>query len=90
MATINQPVIRPGQHKPYFKATRRQTEQRIGAAVALRACRFSKQRIRGVFKKLFGVEWRQADRYMTRAMAENLSSMTVEPHKSPTKAAILP
>jgi hypothetical protein len=68
--TANQQVTRKGQHKPYAKATRRQIEQRIGAAAVLSYCRFSKQRIRRVFKKLFDVEWRQADRYMTRAMAK--------------------
>lgn len=70
MANVNQPMIRKGQHKAYVKATRKQAEQRIGAAVALAYCRFSKSRIRRVFKKLFGVEWRQAERYMTRANAE--------------------
>jgi len=65
-----QPVIRKGQHKPYVKATRDQIQQRIGAAVVLRACRFQKPKIRRVFQKLFGVEWRQTERYMTRANAE--------------------
>jgi hypothetical protein len=67
---VTLPVIRKGQHKPYVKATRLQTEQRIGAAAALIFCRHSKHRIRDVFKKLFAVEWRQAERYMTRANAE--------------------
>ena len=81
VTNANQPAIRKGQHKPYIKATRRQTEQRIGAAAALIFCRYSKHGIRRVFKKLFGVEWRQAERYMTRAIAEkgkNLSLPTVE------------
>jgi hypothetical protein len=65
-----QPVIRRGQDKPYVKATRNQIQQRIGAAFVLRACRFQKPRIRRVFQKLFGVEWRQTERYMTRANAE--------------------
>ena len=64
---MNQPVIRPGQRKPYIKATRKQIEQRIGAAAVLSHCGFSKSEIHRVFRGVFGVEWRQTDRYMARA-----------------------
>jgi hypothetical protein len=63
------PKIRPGQRVPYRKATRKQTEQRIGAAAVLKFCGFSKLKIHRVFKKMYGVGWRQADRYMARARA---------------------
>ena len=65
-----QPVIRTGQRKPYAKATRIQIEQRIGAAAVLSFLGYSKRKIHRVFRDKYGVEWRQADRYMARARAQ--------------------
>jgi len=69
-----QPVIRKGQRKPYAKATRQQIELRIETAAVLRDLGFSKREIHSVFRQRYGVEWRQADRYMTRARAEKACS----------------
>ena len=63
------PVFRKGQHKPYFKATREQIALRTEAAALLWDCGFSKTAIHRVFQVRYGVEWRQADRYMARARA---------------------
>lgn len=63
------PFIRPGQRKPYVKATRKQIELRIEAAGLLCFCGFTKTQIHSIFRKRYGVEWRQTDRYLTRAHA---------------------
>jgi hypothetical protein len=69
-----QPIIRKGQRKPYVKATQKQIEQRVEAAALLSFCGFDKAQIHHIFRKRYGVEWRQTDRYMTRARAENTRS----------------
>ena len=68
-ATLKQPTIRPGQRKPYAKATRKQIELRTEAAALLIFCGFTKTQIHYIFRKRYGVEWRQTDRYMARACA---------------------
>jgi hypothetical protein len=62
-----QPIIRPGQKKGYTKATKAQIAQRIEGAALLLCCRLHKSEIRRVFREYFGVEARQADRYMAKA-----------------------
>ena len=62
-------MIRPGQRKPYTKATRRQIEERTEAAALLVFFGFGRTTIHRLFREKFGVEWRQADRYMARARA---------------------
>jgi hypothetical protein len=65
--TSKQPVIRKGQHKPYIKATRKQLELRTEVAAVLDDYGLSKSEIRDIFRERYGIEWRQADRYMARA-----------------------
>jgi hypothetical protein len=65
--TQKQPVVRPGQHKPYAKATLRQIEERTQAAALLLFLGLAKTEIHRVFRERYGVEWRQTDRYMARA-----------------------
>ena len=71
---MKQPVIRKGQHKPYTKATRKQLEQRVEAAALLLSCGFNKSQIHQVFRRRYAVEWRQTDRYMARAHANETPS----------------
>ena len=68
-----QPVVRPGQRKPYAKATRQQIEERTQAAALLLFLALAKTEIHQLFREKFGVEWRQADRYMARARARSES-----------------
>lgn len=67
--TPDQPRIRKRQRKPYVKATRKQVEQRMEAAALLRFCGLSQCEIHRVFRERYGIEWRQADRYMVMARA---------------------
>src|ERR1019366_4875351 len=67
--TTKQQIIRPGQCKPYVKATRKQIERRIEGAALFLACRLHKSEIYRVFREYFGVESRQAARYMAQARA---------------------
>ena len=67
--TVTPPVIRPGQRVPYRKGTRQQIEARTQAAALLLFLGFSKTAIHRLFREKFGVEWRQCDRYLTRARA---------------------
>jgi hypothetical protein len=69
----NQPVIRPGQRKPYAKATRQQIEERTQAAALLLFLGLGKTAIHRLFREKFGVEWRQADRYVACARARSAS-----------------
>jgi hypothetical protein len=63
------PKIRPGQRKPYRKATRKQVDRRVGyIARLLRAGRTKTQIHRAVREKI-QIEWRQCDRYMASARA---------------------
>jgi hypothetical protein len=71
MTTPKPPVIRPGQRKPYVKATRKQIEQRIREVELLRAVGLSKTEIHTILRIKFGVEWRQTDRYMARLRVGN-------------------
>jgi hypothetical protein len=66
---MRQPIIRPGQRKPYAKATRPQIEERTQAAALLLFLGLAKTEIHRLFREKFGVEWRQADRYVARARA---------------------
>ena len=63
------PVIRPGQRVPYRKGTRQQIEARTQAATLLLFLGLSKTAIHRLFREKFGVQWRQCDRYLTRARA---------------------
>jgi hypothetical protein len=66
------PTIRPGQFTPYKKATRKQIEERTRGAALLDFCGLSKSEIHDVFRGFYGVEWRQADRYMAKAREKDL------------------
>ena len=70
---MHQPTIRPGQRKPYVKATRQQIEERIVAAGVLLFFGLSRTTIHRLFREKFGVEWRQTDRYLTRVRARSAS-----------------
>jgi predicted membrane-bound mannosyltransferase len=65
--TRQQPIIRPGQRKPYRKATRKEVRQRLNAAAALEYWYHEKSEIHWFFQFVFGVESRQTDRYIARA-----------------------
>ena len=65
--TRQQPIIRPGQRKPYRKATRKEVRQRLNAAAALEYWYHEKSEIHWFFQFVFGVESRQADRYISHA-----------------------
>ena len=64
-----QPIIRPGQRKPYTKATRKEVLQRLKAAALLEYWGYEKSEILWFFQEVFGLEWRQAGRYFARARA---------------------
>lgn len=76
------PVVRKGQHKPYFKGTRKQIEQRIEAAGLLSSCGFKKTQIHRVFRERYKVEWRQTDRYMALARARS-KNHSLSPDSAP-------
>ena len=59
-----QPVIRPGQCKPYVKATRQQIDERIGYVARLLRAGNTKSQIHCAVREKFNVEWRQCDRYI--------------------------
>jgi hypothetical protein len=65
------PVIRPGQSKPYIKATRREIEQRLKAAALFESLEWEKPDIEWFFQEVFGIEWRQTDRYVAHARARH-------------------
>lgn len=62
-----EPIIRPGQRKPYRKGTRLQILERISYIACLIRGRNSKTTIHRAMKAKYNVEWRQCDRYMARA-----------------------
>jgi len=65
-----QPTIRPGQRKPYVKATRQQIDERIGHVLRLLRAGATKTEIHRAVREKFGVEWRQCDRdlsWLTRS-----------------------
>lgn len=66
---MKQPIIRPGQCKPYVKATRREFEQRIKAAALLESLEIEKSELHWFFQEVFGVEQRQIARYFALARA---------------------
>jgi predicted enzyme related to lactoylglutathione lyase len=63
------PTIRPGQRKPYSKATLKEVEQRVKAVAWFEAYVVDKSFILDFFQEVFGVEARQAERYLARARA---------------------
>jgi hypothetical protein len=60
-----QPIIRPGQCKPYAKATRQQIDERIGYVARLLRDGRSKFQIHRAVRWRFNIEWRQCDRYIS-------------------------
>jgi hypothetical protein len=61
-------IIRPGQQKPYAKATRREVEQRIKAAAWFDLnCDYEPSLVYDFFREVFDVEPRQIARYLARA-----------------------
>jgi hypothetical protein len=57
-----QPIIRPGQRKPYVKATRQQIDQRRGFIARMLDAGKTKLQIHRAVRGQFNVEWRQCDR----------------------------
>ena len=64
MTPENQPIIRPGQRKPYIKATREQIDERIGYVARLLRAGRTKTQIHRAVRARFNIEWRQCDRYI--------------------------
>ena len=65
-----QPTIRPGQRKPYVKATRQQIDQRRGFVARMLHAGKTKLQIHRAVREKFSVEWRQCDRdisWLTRS-----------------------
>ena len=66
-----QPTIRPGQRKPYVKATRQQIDERMrSSSLRLLRAGATKTEIHRAVREKFGVEWRQCDRdlsWLTRS-----------------------
>jgi hypothetical protein len=54
--------VRPGQRKPYVKATRQQIDERRGYVARLLRAGKTKTQIHHAVREKFGVEWRQCDR----------------------------
>jgi hypothetical protein len=67
--TTKQQIIRPGQCKPYVKATRKEVRQRLKAAAVLEDCGWETSSIYWFFQEVFGVESRQIARYIAHARA---------------------
>ena len=64
MKTKNPPVTRPGQRKPYVKATRQQIDERRGYVARLLDAGATKTEIHRAVRQRFNIEWRQCDRYI--------------------------
>ena len=62
MKTPKPSVIRPGQRKPYVKATRQQIDQRRGSVARMLHAGKTKTQIHRAIRQQFNVEWRQCDR----------------------------
>jgi phage terminase large subunit-like protein len=62
MKTPKPPVIRPGQKRPYVKATRQQIDQRRGFIARMLHAGKTKLQIHRAVRQQFGIEWRQCDR----------------------------
>jgi predicted phage gp36 major capsid-like protein len=60
--TTKPPIIRPGQRKPYIKATRQQIDQRRGFVARMLDAGKTKSQIHRAVREKFNVEWRQCDR----------------------------
>ena len=56
-------IIRPGQQKPYVKATRKEVEQRLRAVAVLEESGWETSSIYWFFQEVFGVGPRQTARY---------------------------
>jgi len=63
------PIVRPGQQKPYVKATRREVEQRLKAVAVFDDCGWETSSIDWFFQEVFGVGPRQSARYRAHARA---------------------
>ena len=55
-------MIRPGQKRPYVKATRQQIDQRRGFVARMLHAGKTKLQIHRAVREKFNVEWRQCDR----------------------------
>jgi predicted metal-dependent peptidase len=67
--TTKQPIIRPGQRKPYVKATRKEVQQRLKAVAVLDDSGWETSSIYWFFQEVFGIESRQIARYIAHARA---------------------
>lgn len=56
--------VRPGQRKPYVKATLQQIDERHGFIGRMLRAGKTKTKIHRAVREKFGVEWRQCDRYI--------------------------
>jgi hypothetical protein len=82
--TKKQPIIRPGQRKPYVKGTRQQIDERIAFVAGLLRAGATKTEIHRAIREKFNVAWRQADRYVARVRACAEIALSF-PAKSPVK-----
>ena len=64
---LKQPIIRPGQRKPYVKGTQAQIDERRGFVARLLVAGKTKTEIHSAVRQRFNVEWRQCDRYIAFA-----------------------
>ena len=62
-------IVRPGQRKPYVKATRREVLQRLKAVAVLDDSGWETSSIYWFFHEVFGIESRQIARYIAHARA---------------------
>lgn len=92
MKTPKPPIIRPGQRKPYVKATRQQLDERTGFVARLLRAGNTKTQIHRAVREHFNVEWRQCDRYiswLTRPRVGNTDNMggTRDAYDSPARSS---
>jgi len=59
-----QPVIRPGQRRPYRKGTLAQLDERHGFVARMLDAGATKTEIHRAVRQRFNIEWRQCDRYI--------------------------
>jgi hypothetical protein len=62
-------IVRPGQRKPYAKATRREVQQRLKAVAVLEDSGWETSSIYWFFQEVFVVGPRQTARYRAHARA---------------------
>ena len=67
--TPQQPIVRPGQRKPYVKATRKEVQQRLKAVAVLEDSGWEISSIYWFFQEVFDIESRQIARYIAHARA---------------------